>query len=414
VRSTLQSASPPVRPLFLSTFPPEECGLATFTRDSADAVDAAAGSNISLLAPIRRSGPGEHEDARVMHVIDNTRPGAYAEAAAAVNRCPCDVVSLQHEFGLFPGPWGEGVLEFVNSCRKPIVTTFHTLMSRPEALPRRIIQHLSSRSSGIVVMTNAAAELLRTVFGVFGDRVRVIPHGVPRIPRRRRGECKQRLSLQGRKVLCTFGLISRGKGLEYMIEAMPAIVSKFPGAIYVIAGVTHPLVKKAEGEIYRDSLASKARALGVGEHVRFVNRFLSVDDLHDYLGACDVYVTPYPGQDQIASGTLAYALAAGRAIVSTPYVYAQEVLAQGRGLLVPCADSQALAGAAVRFLSDDVLRACAGRRAAAYARSMRWSSVGHAYLRCFEQVAATAHEAIESRVLAPRLMPRVSFAQGGG
>ena len=413
MRSSMPIASPPVRPLFLSTFPPEECGLATFTRDSADAVDAAAGSSISLLAPILRNGPLEHADPRVIHVINNTHPGAYREAATAVNRCSCDVVSLQHEFGLYPGNWGEGVLEFVDRCRKPIVTTFHTLMSRPEALPRRIITHLSSRSRAIVVMTHAAADLLRTVFGVSEERIRVIPHGVPRVPRRRRGECKQRLGLQGRDVLCTFGLISRGKGLEYMIEAMPAIVAQFPKAMYIIAGVTHPMVKQTEGEVYRDSLAAKARALGVGDHVQFANRFLSVDELHEYLSACDVYVTPYPGQDQIASGTLAYALAAGRAIVSTPYVYAQEVLAQGRGLLAPFADSEALAAATIRFLKDDVLRACSARRAGAYARSMRWSSVGRAHLACFEQVAATVHEAIESQVLSPRQSPRVACAQGG-
>lgn len=262
-------------------------------------------------------------------------------------------------------------------------------------------------------MTNAAAGLLQNAFDVPGDHVHVIPHGVPRVPRRRRGECKQRLGVTGRSVLGTFELISRGKGLEYMIEAMPAIVEQFPNVTYIIAGVTHPLVKQAEGEVYRESLAAKAAALGVGEHVQFVNRFLSVDDLHDYLGACDVYVTPYPGQDQIASGTLAYALAAGRAIVSTPYVYAQEVLAQGRGLLVPCGDSGALAAATIRFLRDDILRACAARRAGGYARSMRWKSVGQAYLTCFEHVVARVHEAIESQVLSPRLMSRVSFAQGG-
>jgi glycosyltransferase involved in cell wall biosynthesis len=277
-------ASSPERPfaprtLFISTFPPEACGIATFTQDSVDAVDLASGGAPASVFAIERGQRQRYDDRRVAHVVRNDEQGSYRRAALAADAGPYDVVSLQHEFGLYPGDWGRDVLELVTQCRKPIITTLHTLISSPPKAARDVIRALVERSKGIVVMTNAAAALLSKGYGPFTTPVRVIPHGVPIVHRQYDAACKARLVLTGRRVLLTFGLISRGKGLEAMIEAMPAVLRRCPEAMYLIVGATHPKVKEHDGESYREALIAKVDALGLSDAVRFVNRYVAIPEL---------------------------------------------------------------------------------------------------------------------------------------
>jgi glycosyltransferase involved in cell wall biosynthesis len=296
-------------------------------------------------------------------------------------------VSLQHEFGLFSGPWGVDVLDFLRSCHKPVVTTFHTLMIKPERLPRQLIRIIADRSRSVVVMTNIAAKILDEVYGVRGFKVNVIPHGVPTIALDSTQSAKTKLGLDGRKIIFSFGLLNRGKGFEHMIQAMPEIVADCPDALYLVVGATHPKVKLQEGEAYRERLVAMADSLGVGAHVKFVDRFLGLAELTHYLQACEVFVTPYPGRDQIASGTLAYALSAGCATISTPYLYAEEVLAKNRGQLVPFGDRSALAVSTLRYLTNEPFRISTRNKAYEYAKKMAWPNVGESYLQLFRSAA---------------------------
>ena len=307
--------------------------------------------------------------------------------ARSLNDC-ADVVSIQHEYGIWGGQDGEHVLDFVNGLRVPAVATLHTVLREPTRKQRSVLIELIKRAEATVVMSTSASDLLRASYGVDPDRVHVIAHGVPDLPLVSSETVKPGLGVGNRKVILSFGLLGPGKGLELAIDALPAVVAAHPSVLYVIVGATHPALVQREGEAYRISLVDRIRRLGMQGHVEFVDRFVGKRELSQWLEASDVFVTPYPNLGQIVSGTLSYAMGAGRAVVSTPYVYATELLAGGRGILVPPASVPDLAEALTNLLEDHALRGAIGRRAYDYSRGMVWSAVGAQYSALFSRVAA--------------------------
>jgi glycosyltransferase involved in cell wall biosynthesis len=317
------------------------------------------------------------------------------QVAEALNRS-VDVVSIQHEYGIWGGDDGDHVLDFVGALRIPAVTTLHTVLREPTPHQRSVLTQLASLSHSTVVMSRSAANLLADRYGVGRNRIQVIPHGVPNVPLVDPGTAKPLLGIQGRDVILSFGLLGPGKGFELAIAALPAVVAANPSVLYVILGATHPDLVAREGETYRASLVALVDRLGLGSHVQFVDRYVGRNELIHWLEAADVFVTPYQNLGQIVSGTLSYAMSAGRAVVSTPYTYATELLADGRGVLVPSVSSGALADGLNSVLGDAKLRTTIGMRAHAYTRRMVWPAVGAAYASLFANVVSAT-----SRALAP-------------
>lgn len=370
-----------VRTAFVSTYPPRRCGIATFTHDLA----ASTGNReIVALHPAEGHSPYPIE---VHHRIRRDEPGDYITTARSLERC-VDVVSIQHEYGIWGGEDGGSVIDFVRSLRLPAVTTLHTVLQNPSAGQRAVLSELVARSAATVVMSRSAASLLEVVYDVDPRRLDVVPHGVPDLPLVDPEMVKAGLGVDGREVILSFGLLGPGKGYELALDALPEVVAAHPTVSYVIVGATHPDLLRAEGEAYRDRLVAQVHRLGMEGHVRFVDRFVGRVELTRWLEAADVFVTPYPKLDQIVSGTLSYAMGAGRAIVSTPYTYATELLADGRGVLVPPGSPTALASALNEVLGDRDLRAALGRRAHRYSRRMVWSAVGAEYERILGRVTA--------------------------
>jgi glycosyltransferase involved in cell wall biosynthesis len=370
-----------VRPAFVATYPPRRCGIATFTSDLAA---VSGGREIAVLHPAsdRNEYPRE-----VRHVIRKEERGDYLRTASDLNHS-VDVVSVQHEYGIWGGEDGESVLDFVRALRVPAVVTMHTVLRNPTPHQRSVLARLAALAEASVVMSRCAATLLISEYGADASRVRVIPHGVPDVPLVDSGLAKPGLGLAGRDVILSFGLLGPGKGYELAIDALPAVAAAHPSVLYVILGATHPDLIRREGEAYRRSLLNRAQRLGIADHVRFVDEFVKLPELTRWLEAADVFATPYPNLDQIVSGTLSYAMGAGRAIVSTPYAYAAELLADGRGVLVPPGSPQDLAAALGSLVGDQALRAQIGRRAFAFSRRMVWSAVGAEYRSLFSSVAA--------------------------
>jgi len=371
---------------YLSTYPPRKCGIGIFTKDLVDAMDLYSDSVSSTVIALNENRASHRYDERVKWQIRHDKEEDYIKVAKEVNSSDIDVVNIQHEFGIFGGESGSHVISLLETLRKPVVTTLHTLQPDLNRQGQRVLKQILSLSNAIVVMNNTAIGLLAQLRVPF-ERINVIPHGCPDIPFISSSYVKPSIGLRDRTVLCTFGLISRGKGIEYAIQALPRVVDKHPEVIYLIIGETHPVVKRIEGEKYRRMLYDQVKELGLRNRVSFQNRFLSKMELIRYLQATDIYITPYPGKNQICSGTLIYALATGRAVVSTPYLHAKEVLNNGRGVLCDFNNSDSMADAIESLLSNGNLKRETEAKAYEYTRSFIWSRVAKRYNALFNLVS---------------------------
>ena len=395
----------------LSTYPPRACGLATFSQDLRDALQGTEGGvDVEVCAVAADGAPVAHRP-EVTYAIRQHEAADYAAAAAFVNESIGDAVCVQHEFGIFGGAEGRHLLHFLDGLKKPAVTTLHTVLMDPPGPYRAALLEVARRSARLVVMSETARRILTEQYRLPESQIRVIPHGIPDVPFADSGDHKAAIDAEGRAVLLTFGLLGRSKGIELMIGALADVAQAHPEVLYVVLGATHPEVKRHEGERYREELQEQVRRLGLGSHVRFVDAYAEQEELQRYFRACDVYVTPYPGREQITSGTLAYAVGMGKAVVSTPYFHAEDLLAEGRGRLVPFGDAPALAATLRDLLEDEDERRAIEERAYAYGRQMTWASVGGRYRDVVGEVVgerrASARRAhvreAEARLPAPTL-----------
>jgi len=374
-----------IRVVYVSTYPPRECGIATYTKHLVDAVSTFCARAVTSPAVIAVNDRGGHYDyeIRVKSQIDANDTQSYEKAARYINASDADVVNLQHEYGIFGGEWGEYVTELLKRIQKPTVTTLHTIFQEPVPDARRVLEQILEHSDFVVVMAQAGIGILELRYGSHADRIRYIPHGCPNVPRITTSMTKRSLGLKDRVVLSTFGLLSRGKGIEYAIEALPKIVEEHPSILYLVIGETHPEVRKVEGESYRQLLLDLVESLRLERNVRFVNRFLAENELIRYLQATDVYVIPYPNREQISSGTLSYALSTGKAIVTTPFLQAEEVISNGAALECEFKDPGSIAERVNTLLKDRRIHQRLGRVAYEYSRAMIWPNVGMSYVNLF-------------------------------
>jgi glycosyltransferase involved in cell wall biosynthesis len=363
---------------------PRRCGIATYSTDLQNAITASfPGVSASIVAMTDHGSAYDYPDTVCFEVGDD-RIEDYRKAADFLNAEAFDVVSLQHEFGIFGGEAGGHILALITRLTMPVVTTLHTVLAEPSAAQRRVMNSVVDASSRVVVMAERARDLLRSVYDVPGEKIDVIPHGIPDAPFAEPDAAKARLGFSGRDVILTFGLLSPNKGIEVMIDAMPAILRTHPNAVYVVLGATHPNLVREQGEAYRESLVTRAHECGVAAHVVFLNRFVDQPTLLGFISMCDVYATPYLNEAQMTSGTLAFSFGLGKAVVSTPYWHARELLADGRGVLVPFGDADAIGDAVCSLLSEPPRRQAMRRRAYALSRSMTWSRTAERYLGAFE------------------------------
>ncbi|MGE5757161.1 MAG: glycosyltransferase [Planctomycetaceae bacterium] len=370
---------------FLGDYLPRKCGIATFTHDLCTSVASQYPSADYFVVPVNDLPQRYDYPAEVRFEIEEQDLASYLRAADFLNFSNTDVVCLQHEFGIFGGPTGSHILGLLRDLRMPIVTTFHTILREPNADQRRVLAQLADLSARVVVMTERARTFLQEIYGVPEAKIDLIAHGIPDTPFVDPNVYKDQFGVEGRLVALTFGLLSPNKGIEYMLRALPEILEEFPDFVYIVLGATHPDLVRTQGERYRLTLERMARDLGIKKHVIFYNRFVELGELTEFIRAADIYVTPYLNPAQITSGTLAYSFGCGKAIVSTPYWHAEELLADGRGVLVPFADPQALAREICRLLRDEPRRNAMCKRAYQMGREMVWERSAHLYMESFQR-----------------------------
>jgi glycosyltransferase involved in cell wall biosynthesis len=372
--------------VFIGNYLPRQCGIATFTSDLCESVAREAPDIDCSAAAMNDTAEGYDYPSRVRFEVQQNDPEGYRQLADFINVAGASVVCVQHEYGIFGGPAGADLLLTLRRLRTPIVTTLHTVLREPNEDQRRVMDELCRLSDRLIVMSPKAMEFLDAIWHVPAEKVEMIHHGIPDMPFVDPAFYKDKFQVEGRRVILTFGLLSPNKGIEHMIDALPEVVRRFPDAIYVVLGATHPHVRREHGEEYRLGLQRRARTLGVEDNIVFHNRFVDITELCEFLGSADVYVTPYLTEAQITSGTLAYALGTGKAVVSTPYWYAEDMLAEGRGLVVPFRDPAALAGRVCELFDNEVERHAMRKRAYTLGREMIWKEVARRHLVTFQRV----------------------------
>jgi glycosyltransferase involved in cell wall biosynthesis len=365
---------------FVGNSLPRRCGIATFTTDLHAAMQRRLPASHAFIVAMNDRDEGYAYPPSVRLAIRDDAIGDYRRAAMELNELEVDAVSLQHEFGIFGGRAGGHVLAFLDTVAAPVVSTLHTVLARPTALQRNMIRNIASRSAAIVVMAERGRELLDAAYGIPTAKIDVIVHGIPDLSFTEPEAAKAQLGYAGRKVVLTFGLLAPNKGIEVMIDAMPRVLETTPDTVYVVLGATHPNLVRDEGEAYRERLQARVASLGITRNVVLLDRFVDQQTLLRHIAMCDVYVTPYLNEEQMTSGTLAYSFGLGKAVVSTPYWHARDLLAGGLGALVPFGDVGATAVAVERLLTNDAERNAMRARAYAESRSMTWENVGQRYL----------------------------------
>jgi glycosyltransferase involved in cell wall biosynthesis len=383
---------------------PRQCGIATFTTDLCNAIGEEHKKSQIMVVAV--NDPGSHYEypSRVRFELAEGDSSSYEDAADFLNSSNVAMVSLQHEYGIYGGPAGSLILRLMRRLKMPVVTTLHTALRAPNDNQRIVMEELTALSDRLIVMSKHSLRIMQEVFHVPEEKIDLIPHGIPDLPFEDSDLYKYSTGTGGKVVLLTLGLLSPNKGIERVIEALPSIVADHSEVVYVIVGATHPHVRQREGDKYRFQLQALAKTLGVDQNVIFHNRFVSPEEMAQFVGSADIYITPYPYEAQAVSGTLAYALGAGKAIISTPYWHAAELLAGGRGVLVPFEDSDAIATAAIKLLDNEVARKAMSRRAYLYAREMVWNKAAESYMSTFvrarsDRMASTAYRVLESGYL---------------